>query len=69
MVEGEPREALRALDALAVDFPDDPRLHRGYGIAYERLGDQARARAAFARFLELAPGHPAAARIRRRQGL
>jgi regulator of sirC expression with transglutaminase-like and TPR domain len=41
---------------------------RGAGLVYEKIGDKAAARAAFQRYLQLAPSAPDAAGIRARLG-
>jgi arylsulfatase A-like enzyme/tetratricopeptide (TPR) repeat protein len=52
---GDSRRALQVLDAVVAAHPDAVEAYNSLGVIYTRVGDHARARAAFGKVLELDP--------------
>ena len=61
---GDEEEAIRHLKQAIVHNVNDPEVYYQLGCLYHKLGKAREARLSFERFLELAPDHPQADRVR-----
>ncbi|HTR50720.1 MAG TPA: tetratricopeptide repeat protein, partial [Kofleriaceae bacterium] len=63
---GDTSGALASLRTSLASNPNYPPTWRGLGLVFEKLGERDQARAAFKRYLQLAPGAPDGEQIRGR---
>jgi eukaryotic-like serine/threonine-protein kinase len=66
LVRGDTKSALAAYQHAKATNPSYPAVWRGLGVVYEKMGDSKQAKAAFQRYLQLAPNAGDAAQIRAR---